>query len=208
MALRHYKGGLPTAPAPTAWKCPSCLAVNMGPLEAGCVQCGAGADGAHKGQAPVESPGAAVPAPPQSQARPLSQARGAEPPSRVDVPSGAAEAWEAWVEQRAGSEVNWGLVRGAFMAGVAWVQGQQQEVAPELPQAPDLYLYLVNRETMAEDGLQGMANDATRNTVLAALAFYRDNALSYGSVPGQLSAQQVTELIDRLTPAAEGPEGL
>lgn len=42
-------------------------------------------------------------------------------------------------------------------------------------------------------------------TVLAALAFYRDNMLSYGAVPGQLSAEECNQLIAKLQPAEEVP---
>ena len=42
-----------------------------------------------------------------------------------------------------------------------------------------------------------------RDTILAALAFYRDNQLAYGVVPGQLSAEECSALIAKLQPADE-----
>lgn len=39
------------------------------------------------------------------------------------------------------------------------------------------------------------------DTILAALVFYRDNQLAYGTLPGQLDAQDTTELISQITPA-------
>ena len=44
------------------------------------------------------------------------------------------------------------------------------------------------------------ADARTHQTILAALAAYRDNYLAYGGIVGQLSAQEVTELITKLTP--------
>ena len=82
----HYVG--PEARVVAPWKCPSCSTQNSGPLELGCVSCGAGAPGYHVGQPP---PPARAAIPPQ----PATIALVREDMSRgLDVYA-AAEAWAA-----------------------------------------------------------------------------------------------------------------
>jgi hypothetical protein len=98
-----------------------------------------------------------------------------------------------------------GLLKEAFMAGVAWAQGQVRvphevpyepvEIAPDMPNGARL---LLSEPPLVDTGEP--LDPSTLATLLAALAFYRDNVLNYGLIPGQLAPEAVTELITRLTP--------
>lgn len=188
MALKHYGGRVPEVAS--TWTCPSCNAENTVPLKAGCQTCGAGGD-ARKVQTPA--------------AAPLDSA-GTRPAEVL--------AFEAWVSERSSSETNWMLVREAFMAGVAWAQGEATAARIEGRTPPPLVIAGHNVAMLDGDGpppspLTLWTDDGKHQdrvephvlaTVLAALAFYRDNVLNYGEVANQLTPDAVTELLARLTP--------
>ena len=71
---------------------------------------------------------------------------------------------------------------------------------PALADATGSY-YMVLRQTNVQG--EQMVDQRTKQTILAALAFYRDSTLAYGAIPGQLSAQEVSELINKLSPTEE-----
>ena len=187
MALKYFGGRTPSVDAP--WTCPSCGAENQVPLKAGCQVCRAGADAKRVG-APEPPP--ADPAPP------------ARPVLATDHPSPFWQ-WQDAHKDQLGlqSPGVWALMEEAFMAGVAWAQAQAAERRAEAETAIGQLVSEGVRE--ATPVFAGCDFDPiTQHTILAALAFYRDNQLQYGAVPGQLSAEQVTDLIQRLSP----PEGL
>lgn len=200
MAFRHFGGKVPEPL--TEWDCPSCGATNTVPLKAGCQTCRAGADARKVGSTPQQD------AVRQAQAIPIDPADPAE------------KAFYAWaIETRLDSQHK-SAAKEAFMAGVAWAQAQQDARGVPGPAGVDLrapatgpvvtspvigqvHLRLAPLpfEETNDHCEQGEALDeATAQTILAALAFYRDNQLAYGAVPGQLSAEQVTELITQLSP--------
>ncbi len=106
-------------------------------------------------------------------------------------------------------------VRKAWDAGVAWARSQggpagnasNGEGSTERPLPPstnplDRLTYnmaLIDRHGPSDQDWEPL-DDRVQQTLLAALAAYRDNYLAYGGIPGQLSAQEVTELITKLTP--------
>lgn len=197
MALKHYGGSTPAGPS--EWTCPSCQAVNTVPLKAGCQSCGAGGD-ARKVGAPsvtVDKPRAMGPT--ETQYPSVYGAKAALDWMRAtDRPLDQGTPW-------ANSEE----MQEAFMAGVAWAQAQQAQVltyaeATAVPlntpdpdwDDPKRPLTLWIEDTKHQDRV----DEPTLGTILAALAFYRDNVLGYGGMPGQLTAEQVTELITRLSP--------
>ncbi len=192
MALKHYGGSTPT-PA-SEWACPSCGHENTVPLKAGCQKCGAGADAKRVGAAPpVFDP-------------PLL-------PPRLASATDAEHAYNTWLlNSHPGTHAEYvPLAKEAFMAGVAWAQAQTYEraVAPAraaldtltekgFPVADPVTAPLT---LWTDDGKHQDPVDApTLATLLAALAFYRDNVLNYNAVEGQLAPQQVTDLVNRLLP--------
>jgi hypothetical protein len=181
MALKHYGGSTP-APAAT-WICPTCKEENTQPLKAGCQFCGAGGDARKAGTRTSED----------MLSSPARRDRGNPAASLVpDTPEYAAYVtWRATAGDIGPEE--------AFMAGVAWAQAQQTStVIPSTrPSAPP--------ETLVTMDI-AFSDEITSTTILAALAFYAQNVLSYGAVPGQLSADQVESLIARLTPSVTEPE--
>jgi hypothetical protein len=93
----------------------------------------------------------------------------------------------------------------AFRAGIAWALKQAEQMIdpkplPALADATGSY-YMVLRQTNVQG--EQMVDQRTQQTILAALAFYRDSTLAYGAIPGQLSAQEVSELINKLSPTEE-----
>lgn len=208
MAFRHYGGRVPIVTAP--WKCPSCGAENLGPLEAACQLCGVGKDGAHVGQAPPPPP--AAPA--------LSVVLGKTAAATASSTRAEDEAFTAWVLRQpvALSLDGQAVARRAFLAGVDWARGvaerfpedprdpqvQQREATPA-PSGGGAQLYITTPQGWLAGGGTELVEDRTLQTILAALIFYRDNQLGYGAVPGQLDAQEVSVLVARLTPAELPP---
>lgn len=183
MAFKHYGGSTPAGPA--EWICPSCQHVNTVPLKAGCQACRAGADARKVEEIPLVPP-------------------------RTAGASDEDHAFYTWVlnarPQWHPSASETDKLKEAFMAGVAWAQAQ-----PTLGGTVHSYNATATTPVRVEDGvarivIEGFSTEAeqvTRATVLAALAFYRDNVLGYGSMPGQLDAAGVDALIARLTPKPE-----
>jgi hypothetical protein len=170
MAFKHYQGTPPAVRA--AWRCPSCGAPNTGALEDGCVACGVGKDA---------KPAAQVIYPEEGGDSNFKQWWDAQPVvelSRLSTYEVAKRAWEAAVhvywERKATPHSE---VAEVPTAGRGWsmelVDPQQGRVIPD---------------------------PRTHATVVAALAFYLDNTLRYGAVPGQLSAEECSQLIAKLSP--------
>lgn len=182
MALKHYGGSLPSA-GPLEWTCPACGHQNAVPLKAGCQQCGQ-KDGA--GARKVEEPGAV-------------------PTSEAEM-TPALAAYLKWLSGKPFGMDHAQVAQEAFMAGVAWAQGNREPLPPPLMAGTSPVT--AREETPVEPawGLLDNMDEPTRQTLLAALAFYRDNVLNYGAVPGQLDAQGVTDLVARLSPE-EVPHG-
>src|SRR5436190_20097599 len=99
MALKHYGGRTPEVAS--TWTCPSCNAENTVPLKAGCQQCGAGGD-ARKVEAlpPVVT---------NHTVAPQDTAFYAWTMTKPDLHANASETDK---------------LKEAFMAGVAWAQGE------------------------------------------------------------------------------------
>lgn len=209
MAFRHY-GGTP-APVRVAWRCPTCGSENTGALEEGCASCRAGADAA-KSSDPRRGPG-----PPTTESLLQSMTGGPQellgllPPNVVPV----VLAFRAWVKAEIPLDhiADPAQLQKAFIAGAAWAREQQAAPAGTgtltsseggnertLAAAQGSWVFmLAHLETQEEIPV----DHRTHFTILAALAFYRDNQLAYGAVPGQLDAQECSALIDKLTPQAE-----
>lgn len=196
MAFRHYEGS--PRPRAAAWKCPSCHADNTGPLEDGCTSCGAGAD-ARKGTDNRVPPAAAsAMKPPPSQA----PADGV-PPLKMErwevAYSGLTDTQLLEMDERdlfkAGwdAALKWGVTAPVRKPTAMTTGPSEGEDAPRKEK-------LILATMLPHTDSVGAVDDTTRDTILAALAFYRDNQLAYGPQPGQLSAEQVTELITQLTP--------
>ncbi len=184
MAFRHGQHGAITNKG-VVWHCPSCNAENTGALEAGCQACKAGADAAiaaGQAQHPI-----------------------------------AGNPFEAWLDEQYPTGVDTShfvIARKAWVAGVQYGQWQQQQTAPvgntpqagsgggtgSTPAAPEGG-YTV--ELISPRHVHLPVDPQTHATILAALAFYRDNQLAYGVIPGQLSAQECTQLITQLSPPEE-----
>lgn len=183
MALRHYQG----TPKPVAavWHCPTCKAENTGPLEAGCPRCKAGADAKKVGPKP---PPAAPPAPLVSAPEPEPIEPMLRTPSRQ-----AFETWCIDAQCDPNEEV---IAWDAWEAGIAWQLAQAREVSTPttLPVATAQLILVVNEQEMQP------LDPRARLTILEALKFYRDNHLGYGAQPGQLTADEVTDLIAQLSP--------
>jgi hypothetical protein len=95
------------------------------------------------------------------------------------------------------------LARLAFAAGQETILGGQRAVLPASAPARSTtggwVLAMIDPQTKEPT----LTDARTQDTILAALAFYRDNQLAYGAVPGQLSAQECTALIAQLSPQEE-----
>lgn len=175
MGFRHYEGTVKKFT--TAWVCPTCKSENLGPLEAGCVSCKAGAD-----------------------------AKAARETVLLGGPTEAIERQIAafvTVTYPLGLDSDgWAVAREAFRAGALWAQAQQPISAAEVyaavnpPEAEGGWIV----ELVNPLGVSVALNEPSQQTILAALAFYRDNQLAYGDAPGQLTAAEVSQLITKLTP--------
>jgi hypothetical protein len=169
MPLRHYQGSIPTARA--VWVCPTCHQENSTPLEAGCPHCRAGADARRAMEAPV---------------RIVPTASGLPP---------AEEAFEAWLVGYAQNIQDYPVAKvakDAFMAGIAWVEASGYAI-PHVTggTAGPVVIHSVWNAIDFHDPL-------VRATLAAALAFYIDNQLRYGSVPGQLGVEDARVLLAQL----------
>jgi len=163
------------------WVCPTCRAENVGTVDQGCSnpECPTQtAKPAHKGQAPVVY---------------------------LDADHAAEAAWQAWLEQT--RQPASPVIRQAFLAGwesgAAWsgkTPGEAGESVPE-ESAEVQEIYLMSATTTHPIPVDA----ATRLTIINALAFYRDNQLGFGSVPGCLSARQVDEFLAKITPLEDRP---
>jgi len=191
MGFRHYEGT--PRPQATTWDCPTCGAKNTTPLERGCPQCKAGADAkAASAAANLQVVGEPAPADP-------------------------FEVWWRTAEEPLMQLTTKDLARRAFMAGrqLALGPGQPQEVPPYLtkalgtagseaaPAQGGWMVALTPPRTFEDEEiiLQPSLVDArTQATIVAALAFYRDNRLAYGDAPGELTAMETTALLQKLTP--------
>lgn len=207
MSFKHYGGSVPAGPQ--SWVCPSCAAENTVPLKAGCQSCGAGADARKVAGEPQRVVG-------EVQVGHLSSR---ESNLRPEDPTDRG--FYMWMLEEfpklhaRSSETD--KLKEAFMAGVAWAQAQ-----PTLGGVQHTYATAGSPNPVI-DGAAARAHgqrlwmthgvglaaadaveDVTHQTILAALAFYRDNVLNYGAIAGQLDAAGVTALIARLTP--EEPE--
>lgn len=202
MAFRFYGGSAPSAVAP--WKCPSCQQENTSPLERGCTHCGVGADATHVGQDPVRVTR------PQAEATTVGDLV-------ITGPDG--QAFERWLARQPRMDTATQMVaKRAFLAGMDWawkrdeidhpdprdspvrgaIEGEAALDLSEQPPAPleGATLYISD---YGDDGVHQI-DDRSKDTIVAALLFYKDNQLGYGAIPGQLSAQEVTELVKRLVP--------
>ena len=172
MAFRHGNHGTLTHRS-TLWQCPTCGQENGGRLEDGCPACKAGAD--------------------------AKKAPTAFPSRRQDVPDAVDVAFLLWLPESGlqGATFTTEHLSMAFKAGAAWATGNREPLPPPL-------LATAGGWTVAlipPDTHEPVLVDArTEATLLAALAFYRDSQLSYGAVPGQLTAAEITELIEKLSP--------
>ena len=165
------------------WKCPTCGTENAGPLEQGCTACKAGADAKTPAQAAriVEAaPGPSVTAFYQWA-------------TQLGLDATRSELQEAWI-----AGARWARSQAA-PAGNVPGEGEGIDAATTTRVVPVGGSLLATIDPITHDPT-GLLDTRTHTTILAALAFYRDNTLSYGSVAGQLSAQEVTELLDQLTP--------
>ena len=182
MAFRHFGGSVP--PVRVAWTCPTCGDKQMGALEAGCTKCQAGADA--KKAAPKFIPEADVEA--------------------ENVHAAFIE-WSSMLRDVASQTLR-EHGEAAFKAGAAWQRQQLDTVVrvaaaaqATTPNSEGGYLLAMVTPDTHESTL---IDQRTHDTILAALAFYRDNQVAYGTMPGQLDAAEVSALITKLTsPEAE-----
>jgi len=187
MAFRHFQGSPPVVHA--AWTCPTCGAKNVGALEDGCPACKVGQDAQVAGHAPVDLT-----------------------PVRAVV--NAYVAWREGLRVQDLPDAFDDQLQFAFTAGAAWQREQAAPAGNATPTRGDggnessvaattggWVLLMVPKHGDANDEVG--VDTRTQGTILAALAFYRDNQLAYGAVPGQLSAQECTALIAQLSPQEE-----
>lgn len=233
MALRHYEGT--PRPTLTAWVCPTCRQTNTGALEAGCPGCKAGGDavkldaafaaaldGADRaGAIALTAPVRKVTEEPWRTAYNTWKATTDE----VDLvdPSEVFKAgWDARIGRVQGDGIP---LLGGHLPGCVWKDPERKYICVEgceikrindsakvqpPPAAPPeierLILCTVNNEALTVGQVtHDLLPVEQLTTILAALAFYRDNQLAYGTIPGQLDAEGVTSLITQLTPAEPPP---
>jgi hypothetical protein len=175
MAFRHYTGTVQTKAS--VWRCPTCNAEVTTPLEQGCPQCNAGRDAAQARAAKA-----------MEQALPSTQ-------SRTPL--------EQWVYARYPEGLDtagWVIAQGAWDAAIRWENRQRKEhtEVAKVPAGGSWELAMISA------GEHDKLDPRAHQTIVAALAFYRDNQLAYGAVPGLLSAQECSELIEKLQPQEEG----
>lgn len=211
------------------WICPSCRTQNAGPLEAGCTHCNAGADAKKADTAAVaRAQQAAQPEVVPDAAFVADHRTTFDAPPNIPIPpDGREEAYQRWLTVcptlYAGGYSALQLQelrREAFMDG--WVSSRAgthshggpgvvlptpppagpvvtTTIITEVPAGPSLLLYTAKPgEFVPEE-----ASAPFRDTVIAALLFYVENQLGYGPIPGQLTADQVREVLAGLMPAEE-----
>lgn len=187
MALKHWQGSIPNKPV--AWHCPSCTAENTGPLERGCTSCHAGDPAYAKVAVQREAHNELV----QRQQHP------------DGVLEGASTAFDTWYTgPESGRDTGW----AAFAAGVRWARTQAAPAgnaltegvgSTERPEAAPQGGWMLALIPPGSGALDAQDVDPrTQATVLAALAFYKDNQLGYGDIPGQLTATECSQLIAQL----------
>lgn len=180
MAFRHFGGSVP--PVRVAWTCPTCGDKQVGPLEDGCTTCTAGADARKAEQA------LALGGPKTDEGGDLNFLKWwdahATEFQHADVYNIAKAAWEEAYHQ-------------AWYGKEAVPPARSVTIA-----APTTGGYLLAMVT-PESHESILTDQRTHATILAALAFYRDNQLAYGGLSGQLDAAEVSALITKLTPREE-----
>jgi hypothetical protein len=192
MALKHWGGSIPQKAV--VWKCPTCGVENTGPLEQGCTSCHAG-DPKQVGKVTVEAPDR------QLQPIDLSGLRARvkaytdwKKANRDRIPTILDDALQFAFEAGA----DWAAEVLAAPAGNAHV-GVGGTERPEAATQGGHYLIMVPADA---DGATventPQMDPRAQATIVAALAFYLDNQLAYGAIPGQLTAAECHALIDHL----------
>jgi hypothetical protein len=169
---RHYAGaGLGQV---GLWGCPSCGEDNVGPLEQGCVHCGAGRPG-------VRAPAPTTPPPPPPEA---TEATELDEPEQPQARQG--DYATIWAEQH--PDVS---IAEAYRAGVEFglrTVLAREHAAPPPPPQPE--------------GAPMLDHPQTYRTIVAALAFFRDQILTTNPEEIKegwwLSAAATTKVIEHL----------
>jgi hypothetical protein len=198
MAFRHFQGT--PRPVAAAWKCPTCGVENTTPLEQGCPSCRAGADAAKATVKQIEQQEAGT------------ALYGERTPFAHEV----APQWvrEFFLTTVNPSYTTQRIAEIAFNAGAEWAQKQAAAPAGNAPlvgsgggmgSSPAVAEGGCTVTLVTPDHVYLPQDPRTQATILAALAFYRDNQLAYGAVPGQLDAQETTALLQKLAPSTEDP---
>jgi hypothetical protein len=197
MALRHYQGPVLRG-TDALWRCPACGHESTAPLEAGCPKCKAGAD-AKRADLPPDPPAGlrpravnvrpetAPPVPPSVRTADWVQLPSTPSTPAADPPKDSATAFDRWliaVEPLQLSEE--ALLRAAFMAGGVWATTGRLPDSTTFPS-----------KVRALDRLD-LTNAKVRATVAAALRFYVENHLAYGTAEGELTAAEVTTLVAQI----------
>ncbi len=169
------------------WTCPTCRSENPGTI----------ADGCQNPECPtVQAPPAKVALPTPRKAQPV-------PGDEV------AEAYQSWRAATGSAPVNIVMAfKAGWRAGLLWSAAQVRQDAAERAEAsaePESEPPPVEEPAVLlidDHGIWGPTkiDETTRNTILAALRFYEENDLRYGSKPGQLSSAQVKALVEKLSP--------
>ncbi len=190
MAFRHGEHGVLTTKS-AIWFCPSCGKENTGPLEAGCA-CGVYKDA--KKVTPVVKDNIIIPA---------------FDPKSLDPQE---VAFSQWYNKSSDHLDAHDMSREAFAAGVAWARGNPLPRPVPLPSDAvvasggwNLAMTHSDPSTWGDpEHMNTPLDKRAQETIKAALAFYRDNTLQYGPIPGQLSAAECTQLIATLSAPEEG----
>lgn len=196
--LRHWTGSIPNKPV--AWHCPSCTAENTGPLERGCTSCHAGDPAYAKVAQQTETYNES-----KLQHVDLSGLRARvkayvdwRDRNREHIPIVLDDALQFAFEAGA----DWARTEGAAPAGNALHEGVGGNERTEAAQPTGGWMVaLIAPRTFAEDELIQLPTPVgprAQITILAALAFYKDNQLGYGDIPGQLTATECSQLIAQL----------
>lgn len=153
---RHYGG--PGLGAIGVWDCVSCGAENTGPLEQGCVLCGAGKPGVH-GAPPPPPPAASAPV--RESAPPVAGAPPAASAAQPSIEERLQDYAKRWAQEHPEALLEDAFVAG-YVAGVTNVSRHRGVTPPTAPQAQPILFRpegLVNR------------------TIIAALELFRDQVL-------------------------------
>jgi hypothetical protein len=151
-----YEG--PEAHATAPWKCPACGVQNEGRLELGCVHCGSGKPGRHIGLPTKESPA--------FKAVKADLARGLEQLEEHRIASVAIDDhFEKWLAGQSMTTAAAEHCRRAYAAG--WLAGAMNQARATMAAPP----VTADVDELAPEG-------KVRRTILAALAFFKDQVLS------------------------------